>query len=277
MFHEMDVARDTEERSFIDRAISDARALGKDTAVLLVGSRALGVGGPWSDLDLWLLGNKERLEGRARAEYELTGQVFVDRGDLQAHYTFYDFRDLEERLARWTDELLWIVHVSQLLHDPVGRASDMKERFRDYPHDVLERKLRWWLCNYWQCQGRLGVAARGTAASAVMIAAECIESLCKVCCLADGRPFPYLKWLRRAAEKTTLGPLVCPAMDRAVRGVHELVAPPVGREFRELIPVKELRALKDDLKEGLRKLGWSGAWVDEPGHHVWVVFNQTCP
>lgn len=273
----MDVARDAEERSFIERAISDARALGRDSAVLLVGSRALGIGGAWPDLDLWLLGNKQDLDAKRRAEYELTGQVFVDRGDLEAHYTFYDFHDLEERLGRWTDELLWIVHISRLLHDPAGRASDMKERFRDYPQDILERKLRWWLCKYWQCQARLGVAARGMAASAVMIAAKCIESLCKVCCLADGRPFPYPKWLRRAAGQTTLGSFVCPAIDRAVSGIHELVASPTGRDFRELTPIKELRALREDVKEGLRKLGWSGAWVDEPGHHVWVIFTQTCP
>ena len=274
---EIDMDKDiigTDNQEFCQRAITESEKYGQGASVLLVGSRGAGYIVSWSDIDLWVLGDKRALNDTAAKEYALTRQIFVDRGDLEAHYTFYDLGDLRQRLQEWPDELLWLLQRSRILHDPLGRASELRTQFADYPEDIMQDKLRWQLCEYSQHQGRLGVAGRGMPVAAVMAAGRCIETACRICCLAERKPYPYLKWLRRAAGETRLGEIVCPVVDRAVEHIQELATPPEGVPYTDLIPLKELRSLKPTLCRELARIGWTGDWVENPGHYVWLLFSQ---
>jgi len=266
------------QQEFIDNTVAKAKDIDEGAAVLLVGSMAAGYTDSWSDLDLWILGDKENLREGERQQYSATQQVFFDDGELERHYVFYDVRDLESRLSEsWRDDLLWLLRTSHVIHDPKCVGESLKVRFEVYPQEILERKLRWWLCKYWESQSRLEVSGRGMPVPAVLYAAKCIEAASKVCCLAEGKAFPYSKWLRRAIAETKMGKSVAPIIDRVVENIHELVSFTGGTDYRELVPVKELRSLKATLQEGLKEVGWCAPWVDEPGHHVWVVFNEPCP
>ena len=265
---------DAEIKEFCDRAVLDAEQYGEGAAVLLVGSRGAGFDDSWSDLDPWVLGRKDALSGEAAAQYASTGQVFVDRGDFEAHYSLYDFGDLAQRLSGWPDELLWLAQRSRILHDPLGLAENLKARFAEYPRPILEEKLRRWHCKYSESSGRLGVVGRGMPVAAVLTGAACIESACKICCLAEGKSFPYAKWLRHAAAETRLGRVVCPVIDTVVDSMHELAAPPPGVDYKALTPVKELKALRPTLCEELGKMGWTDDWAEDPGQHVWVLFSR---
>jgi len=273
----MTITLDQEMEKFLQRALADADRFGSETAVLIVGSRAAGLVDDWSDLDIWMFGHKNGLPQAQRAECDRTGQVFVDRSDGEAHYIFYDLDDLKERLSGWPDEMLWILRTAAVVRDRELLAADLKDRYRDYPRDVLERKLRWWFLKYWLTQAGLGVAGRGMAVATLVTLAQCVEALCKVACLADGVPFPYSKWLRRVAGDTRLGKVICPAIDRAVAAISEATAPPEGRFFRELVPVRELRSLKDALQTELPRLGWSGDWAQDPTRFYWLLVGQTAP
>ena len=52
---------DPVDQLFLDSAIQLCDNLDEDVVVLLVGSRAAGFAGPESDLDLWIVGDKDRL------------------------------------------------------------------------------------------------------------------------------------------------------------------------------------------------------------------------
>jgi hypothetical protein len=97
--------------------------------------------------------------------------------------------------------------------------------------------------------------------TAVLMVGMVMEHLCKLCCLADAKPFPYAKWLMRVAQDTTLGRRVHPFMSRAIFGIDEFLHPPQGKHYKELVPLKELRDTKDVVLATLKELGWSCSWL----------------
>ena len=70
-----DLIRDSE-KEFLQKAIKFKETLGINSVVLLMGSRAAGYIDDWSDLDLWVVGNKEKLSIEARNIYNKTGNTF---------------------------------------------------------------------------------------------------------------------------------------------------------------------------------------------------------
>lgn len=260
---------DPEDQEFINRAIQACQRMGAEAVLLLVGSRAAGFADSWSDLDLWILANKTSLTAEERSEYESHGQLFVDRGDMEAHWTFYDMDGLAEQLGQWRyDEKMWILATSCVLYGSAGKAKLLRDRFSSYPPEVAERKLKRYFGKYWSSLGPLNTAARGMPVTALVVAGQVIEYLCKICCLAERKPFPHTKWLVKAAEKTHLGVKLYPFMEKAALGIEEFVSPPAGKHFRELIPLEKLRATKEIVQNGLKDLGWRCDWIDDTGKAV---------
>jgi|GEM_PF-821729 len=264
----------SDDQKFIDEAIEACQRMGEEAALLLVGSRAAGFGSSWSDLDLWILGDKTFLPIEERQRYETDGELFYEahelwnRRDYEAHWTFYDMNDLVEQLSQWNDEKMWILLTSCVLYCSSDRIEAIKRRFSSYPTEIAERKLKWLFGKYLMSLGPLNTAARGMPVTALVVAGQVIEYLCKICCLAERKPFPYTKWLVEVAKKTYLGAKVYPFMEKAVLGIEEFVNPPAGKHFRELIPLKELRATEEIVQTGLKELGWHCDWVDNTDEAV---------
>ena len=59
-----------EDQQFIDRAIDFCQRMGERAVLMLVGSRAAGFADEGSDLDLWVIGDKQRLSDEDRKTYE---------------------------------------------------------------------------------------------------------------------------------------------------------------------------------------------------------------
>ena len=89
-----DICFSPEDQQFVDRAIDFCQRMGKCAVLMLVGSRATNFADGWSDLDLCVIGDKWCLSDEERRTYEQDRQLFVDRGDYEAHWTFYDEGDL---------------------------------------------------------------------------------------------------------------------------------------------------------------------------------------
>ncbi len=83
-----------EDQQFINRAIDFCQHMGERAVLMLIGSRAANFADAWSDLDLCIIGDKRRLAAEDRRTYEQSWQLFVDRGDYEAHWSFYDEDDL---------------------------------------------------------------------------------------------------------------------------------------------------------------------------------------
>ena len=58
-----------EETDFVDRAKAFTSNVGPESVLLLVGSRAAGFDDAWSDLDMWVIGDKGKLSAGEREKY----------------------------------------------------------------------------------------------------------------------------------------------------------------------------------------------------------------
>lgn len=263
-----------EEADFVEQARGFLSRVGPRAVLLLVGSRGAGLSDSWSDLDMWIVGDKAHLTPAEREAYEQRAELFVDRGDHGAHWSFFDQQDLETLLQTYPDERMWILSTAQVLEGDRATAEALKARCHAYPREVAERKMKWHFGRYWQILGPLNTAARGMPETAVVAAGIAIESLCKVCCLADRTPFPYTKWLVTVSRETALGTRVFPYISEAVQGIAEFADPPEGKHFRELIPLKKLRETKDIVRCTLKEIGWTCSWIDSTDDAVNEVWHR---
>ena len=263
-----------EETDFVDQARAFMSRVGPKAVLLLVGSRGAGLSDSWSDLDMWIVGDKSCLSPTERGEYEQRGELFVDRGDREAHWSFFDQQDLETLLRSYPDEKMWILSTAQVLEGDPTTAQALKRHCQVYPRDVAERRLKWHFGHYWQALGPLNTAARGMPETAFLVAGRTIEALCKVCCLANRIPFPYMKWLVSVSRETALGRKVFPFVTEAVHGITEFLNPPEDKHFRELIPLKKLRETKDIVRDTLKEIGWTCSWIDNPDDAVVATWQD---
>lgn len=252
----------TDQQQFIDRATYFCQQMGQHAVLLLVGSRGAGFADEWSDLDLWIIGDKRHLSAAQQQIYGQRRELFVDQGDWEAHWTFYDERDLRQELAQWPDEKMWIIAESRFLFGHAETLANFQKRYSRYPAEIAERKLKWLFGKYNSLIGALKMAGRDKPETAICVAGELIACLCRLCCVAEAKPFPYDKWLTDAARQTQLGVMVYPSIQRAVGGIGEMVNPPPDRGWREWTPVKELRGTRPIVQSGLKELGWRGDWID---------------
>ena len=268
-----DIHFSPEDQQFTDRAINFCQQMGERAALMLVGSRAANFADEWSDLDLLIVGDKRCLPDKDRRTYEQSQQLFFDRGDYEAHWSFYDEGDLRAWLKTWHNEMMWLVTTSQPLYGCLTTAEELKSHYRLYPPTVAESKLKWMFGKYYYSQrGPLAMAARGHVEMAFVAVGNVIEYLCKICCVAHRQPFPYSKWLIEAAKQTQLGTIVYPSIQRAVDGIGEFLDPPTDRHWRDWVPVKELRATLPIVQNELKELGWGCDWIDNPER---VYFEET--
>jgi hypothetical protein len=251
-----------EQQEFINEALKKSMESGKDAALLLVGSRAANLSDSWSDLDLWILGNKKNLSIEEQQKYEIDKQLFFDKGDYESHWSFFDFDDIEIALRDWNDEIMWILDMSQIIFSNSARIVPIKNYCKQYPDEIAEMKLKRQFGKYCSLLGPLNMAARNKPLSAFVVTGLVIECLCKICCLAERMPFPYSKWLTEVAKETQLGSMIFPNIDRAIKGIEEFTNPHAGKHYRELIPLKELRDTLEIVKFGLHEMGWKSSWID---------------
>ena len=263
----------SEDQQFIDRAIDFCQQIGERAVLMLIGSRAAGFTDGWSDLDLCIIGDKHHLSDEDRMTYEQSWQLFVDRGDFEAHWSFYDEGDLQAWLKTCPDEMMWVVANSRTLYGCSSTAERLKNHYCLYPPAVAERKLKWMFGKYYFSQrGPLAMAARNKVETAFVAVGNVIEYLCKICCVADRRPFPYEKWVVEAAKRTRLGATVYPSIQRAIEGIGDFLDPPTDCNWRDWTPVKELRGTLPIVQSGLKELGWNGDWIDDPNA---AYFDET--
>ncbi len=252
------------DRGFLDAAITTCDSLGPDTALLLVGSRAAGFSGPHSDLDLWIVGDRDSLPAEHREAFDRDGSVFVDRGDYDAHWTFYDKDILTEDLGRWLDEKVWILSTSKHVHGSLQAFDDLKARFSRYPQDVAESKLKWLIGTCRTLFSSFPKSGDSKPIAGIMVVGRIIECLYKICCVADRVPIPYTKWLAKVAEDTRLAGRISQAIDETTEALAESPLLPEGLLAPDWRPRAHLKQAFDRALLELPALGWNSSWISEP-------------
>lgn len=252
------------DRAFLDLAIETCDNLGPDAVLLLVGSRAAGFSGPHSDLDLWIIGDSEALCEEHREVFDRDGSVFVDRGDYDAHWTFFDRQDLVEILSQWPDEKIWILSTSRYVHGSRNTSEDLMARFGIYPREVAERKLKWLIGTCRTLFSSFPKSGETKPVASVMVVGRIIECLYKICCACDRVPIPYTKWLAKVAEGTRLWGRISPGIDEAMSALADSPLLPEDLLAPDWLPRVRLKQAFDAALDELPALGWNASWIREP-------------
>ncbi len=264
--------------AFLERAEAARNSTGPRAVLLLVGSRAAGYAGTHSDLDLWIIGDKQCLSPHERQRYDLRGSLFVDRGDLEAHWTFYDEQDLAKRLGQWHSEMMWIISTAQVLDGHADTLVQLQQKFGRFPRDIAESKLRWLIGQFRsQPSGMWKAAGSGRLPSALAMAGQAIDSLCRVCCVAEQKPWPYTKWLTEVARSTQAGQVLCPFLDRMTQALIQTPRSCLDLPSSHWSPRQHLNEALAALPATLHQLGWHGDWVDDPWKAVDEMMRRECP
>ena len=266
-----------DDAEFIAISKETCEQMGDRAVLLLVGSRAAGFTDSFSDLDVWILGDKAGLTDDQRKGYDHLGMLTNDSFGGGRHWVFYDIRDMVEKLEKWPSEKMWTLATSQYLHGCSTTAEDLKKRYAKYPRDIAERKLKWLFGKLWQLVHSREIIARQRPISALLNATQTIECLAKLCCVAECKAWPYDKWLADYASQTELGKQVFPFVERTVAALDQVVSPPDGVPWQELTPSKELGATWEVVKEGLPNLGWESPWIDRWWEALADTFDRPSP
>jgi hypothetical protein len=207
------------------------------TSVAVAGSVGAGLGDEHSDLDVqilvsgadygrlyelykeaWEAGVVEVLNPRAFLFDEFP---LMYLSGIDGHYKVTAYEPIAEKVRSFDDVERWVYANSIPIHDPGGRLASLMLEAEHYPADILNEKLshHYYQCmnNFWPTKGPL---KRGQKESVSILCAQGISHVLKFCILADGKPFPYDKWLYRIAIETQLGKLLRPYIDAIFTEMH---------------------------------------------------------
>jgi hypothetical protein len=206
-------------------------------AVAIVGSVGAGIDDVNSDLDVYLLVPEEDsiplYENYKRGYEESTIDVLTPRafqcdefpivklGDMDGHHQAIVFESIEENVRNYSDVDRWVWRNSIPLHDPHRRLESLRAESAEYPSQILNRKLirHYWFLrdNFWSTKKPL---ERGQRETISLLCVQGISHLLKFCVLAEGKPYPYDKWLYRVAIETNLGRMVRRYVDALFEEIH---------------------------------------------------------
>ena len=145
----------------------------------------------------------------------------VSFAKVDGHHRAMVFESLEENVRNYNDVDRWVCRNCIPLHDPKGRLESLRAESTEYPPHVLNRKLirHYWFLrdNLWSTKKPL---ERGQKETVSLLCLQGISHLLKFCILAEGKPYPYDKWLYRVAIETKLGTLVREYVDALFEEIH---------------------------------------------------------
>ena len=254
----------------------------------MAGSRSVGYEVPSSDYDFIVTSETDVFAGIAK----LAGKgndaigidIPVDRESVKREFgievdiAVYDFNRITRAFSEYRDVVLWTWTNAKTLLDPDGRVAALQQSFKGYPREVLERKLKKHFLNDFHLSVH-GLTYRHESENVFSIVyglSAKVAEFCRLCCLLDGKPFPYEKWLLRACKETTTGIKLSPFLDKAISGVTRLDGGLVRNS--ELLS-EAVRALDTDacdiLEKALVEWGIERKWIkDAYGHLEDVIFEE---
>jgi predicted nucleotidyltransferase len=253
--------------------------------LVLSGSRAVGYHVPSSDYDFLALCDGDTYADIARlagVDYEATRidltavidqsramekEQIRQRFGIEVDIAVYESKRVERALGDYRDVVLWIWTNAKVLFDPTSHIETLQESVVEYPMDVLERKLKahYLMDFHLSVHGVTYRYESQNVFSVVYALAAKIAEFCRLCCLLDGKPFPYEKWLLRACQETATGAKLSPFLVRALDNVTRLGNDLVESSelVREAMYALDTEAC-DILDEALVSWGIDKEWVENP-------------
>jgi predicted nucleotidyltransferase len=253
----------------------------REFSVALVGSRAVGYHVPESDYDFMVVCDAETF-GRVAARADQcpsspaidlcrNAEMTAERRRVKVDAALYTRERIEEALGAYRDVLRWIWTNAKAVVDSDHVIVKIRNDFRAYPREVLERKIKYHFLRDFDLSvhGLTYHPESKNLFSVVHAMSAKIAEFCKLCCLLDGKPYPYDKWLLRAAQDTSLGGTLAPIFARVLAIVTTLGGDLPGNADRIGAAVDALDTEACDMIEAaLVSWGVDEAWVRNAYHYL---------
>ena len=183
----------------------------------------------------------------------------------------FDKDRIEHAFQDYNDVVIWIWMNSRIVLDRENNVLKLKQSFSGYPREVLEQKLRYhWLRDYdLSIHGITYHVETQNIFSIVYALASKMSEFCKLCCLLEGKPFPYPKWLFRACQDTEIGKGISPIFERVLGIITRL-----DNDLRKnWSMVEEAVQLMDTdacnmMEDALVEWGFGKNWVHDAHHDL---------
>lgn len=267
---------------YIDRTLFQRPELAEyrgRLSLALAGSRAVGYHTSVSDYDLLGLCDSAtyaQLVRNTGNDPSVAGiDIPLDREEARAFVgvevdlAIYEADRIQRAFREYNDTVLWIWTSARPLLDPNLALSRLQSSFCGYPRDVLEHKLKQhFLRDFHLSVHGLTYHPESANIFAILNAlTNKISEYCKMCCLLDGKPFPYEKWLLRACWDTHLGGLLAPVFQEVVGILSSLGSDLAGQwpRVRRAIDAIDTDAA-DALEDAMAKWGIPRTWLDRSYH-----------
>lgn len=182
-----------------------------DISVVLKGSTARGNADCYSDVDFVVFCDAARapeiIAGYSKlALITRTDGIFLPLGDWEGHYNLASYEGLAEYFSAPDFPQAWEYSNTVVMHDPKDAFRGIvelgsAELFSDHlgilkSHYVHSQLTLDWLRH---------PLRRGDSLSALLHCGEVLRSICRMCYLLAGKPYPHDKWLIHYLPTTEFG------------------------------------------------------------------------
>lgn len=259
-----------------------------ELGIVLAGSRSVGYDVPSSDYDFLVLCDGRTFEQVAvltGSRRDIKGiRLPVDdaanreRFGIGVDVAVYEKERVAQAFKAYRDIVIWIWTNAKTIADPMGCVESLQGEFDGYPSEVLEAKLK----KHFLLDFHLsvhGITYRYESQNVFSVAyalAGKVAEFCKLCCLLDGKPFPYEKWLLKACAETATGQKILPLLEQVVTGITRLEGDLVANaaSVKKAVRLLDTEAC-DILEDALVDWGIDQQWIkDAYGLLEEVIFEE---
>jgi hypothetical protein len=245
-------------------ALSGAAA---EAAILLHGSTTFGIDDPYSDLDVWVLVPDHALAALDSAAGTRFLPFTLD--GKPGHFTVEPHGEFERRVRQCDFPLIAELRLAEILADSNGRAASLVETARRPMRDAV--RSAWLRYHYVEMRGAHRAAdnpiERGDAVAVLQAMTQTLTEALRAAMVLHGEPYPYVKWLGRAASGTPTGRLLAPSVadlfERLTQDALRHPGPEKGHPISDT-----LREIRRILVEAARAGGMGEPWLDEWWFHI---------
>lgn len=277
--HDERMARETEEirdrwtaiiQQWLPAFMDEHPALSQwrdEVAIALHGSTTMGVDDECSDIDFWLLIPQERLDDFDEACDSRFVQVEVD-GKI-GHLNAESIEGFEKRVASCHMDTIYQLRRAVVLTDFDDRLDDCQCRARQTMRLEVARALFFY--HYVEMRGEHRACdnpmERGDAVAVLLSLSKTLAHAMQAALALDGEPYPYDKWLRRAAYETETGRRLQPSIDNILELLAEDGLRFPGVEADNPIS-RELRVIRQTLIDAAHEHGVNEPWLRQWWLHM---------
>jgi hypothetical protein len=256
-------------------------------SIVLAGSRAIGYCTPVSDYDLLGLCDGPtyaRVLKRTGRDSSVAGiDISVARDeakqllDREVDVAIYEVDRIQRAFHEYNDVVLWIWTNAKVITDPCHIVSELQASFQGYPKEILEKKLKQHFLRdlHLSVHGLTYIPESQNLFAVLNTMTSKISEMCKICCLLEGKPFPYEKWLLRASAETRIGKRLISIFEQVLTTLSRLNNDLMGNwaEVRTAIDAIDTEAC-DIIEAALVSWGIDRSWLEHSYYHRHNVLFQ---